>query len=125
MNTRQVRLNLSEYDLNKIYNAINPVAGQVEMVKMEEKADKQCDNMSEKNIRLANGRKTARFFVNCIGIYFSTWSLKLFRNGTINAICFPDEATYENDMDLLFDILKSCDYAPYVVSQKDILTKNA
>ncbi len=120
MNTRQVRLNLSEWNLDRIYNAINPMTGQVEMVRMDG-LTKQCDNMSEKNTRLANGRKTDRFFVNCIGIYFPTWSLKLFRNGTINAICFPDE----HDMELLFDILKSCDYAPYVVSQRDILTKKA
>ena len=127
MDARRVHLNLSDLDLEAIYDSITPECGVIEVVKMNGKI-KHSENISEKNTRYVvmkiKNKQNKQFFHHCIGIYFPTWCLKLFTNGSINAIYFPDEETYENDMSVLFDVLKQQNHAPYVVSQKDILQKN-
>lgn len=126
MNTRQVRLNLFGLDLDKIYDEITPLYCGIEIVTMNEK-NKHSDKLSEKNEQIIKRikPKDKKFFLKCIGIRFSEWGLRLFRNGCINAICFPDEETYEKDMKILFDVLKDIGYDLHVISQKDILKKNS
>ncbi|MCJ7638234.1 MAG: hypothetical protein MUO21_12155 [Nitrososphaeraceae archaeon] len=130
INTRFVKTDLIDLDLDEIYDKIVPVFGGIELVSINGK-NKQSNQLSEKNKRNIDkkskrkGKYKTTFFANCIGIAFPEWHLKLFKNGSMNAICFPDEETFEKGIKVLFDIIKDMGYDPYIVSQKDILKKNS
>ena len=125
MNTRIVKTNLSDIDLDELYDKTDVSFGRIEMVETDGK-EKHSEKMHERNNHLVERkkkRKNKNFFIACVGFTFPEHGLKLFKNGNINIIAFPNETTFEKNIKILFDLLESLGYKPEITESKDILRK--
>ncbi len=78
MNTRIVKTNLSDIDLDELYDKTDVSFGRIEMVETDGK-EKHSEKMHERNNHLVERRKNKNFFITCVGFTFSEHGLKLFK----------------------------------------------
>lgn len=122
LHNRTIRTNLRNIDLEEIYDKTEVSFGGIETIRMNEKEERYSEQLHERNrqgVERRRGRENRIFFINCVGFSFPEHSGKLFANGNIQMVCIPDEATYDKNLKLLFDLLETLGYEPKITEVTD------
>ncbi len=123
LHNRTIRTNLSNIDLEEIYDTTEVSFGGIETIRMNGKEERCSEQLHERNRQGVERRRemeSQKFFINCVGFAFPENSAKLFANGNIQMVCIPDEATYDKNIQIVFDLLKGLGYEPKITEVKDI-----